>query len=68
MNIEQEIEKRAKEIIKAKRKLFLIGYLGKSKKSVRQKCKELEVSRSAFYAWLKRYGLEGEGGFKERSQ
>ena len=66
MNIEQEIEKKAREIIKARRRLFVIRYISKSKKSVCQECEEFGVSKSTFYAWRKRYELEGEDGLKRK--
>lgn len=66
MNIEHEIEKRAREIIKVKRRLFVIRSISDSKKSVIQECDEFGVPRSSFYEWRKRYELEGEDGLKRK--
>ena len=62
MNIEQEIEKRAKELIKARRKLFIIKFISKSNSSICQECEDFGVPKSTFYSWRKRYELEGEDG------
>ena len=59
MKIEQEIEKRAKEIIKARRKLFIIKLISKSNNSICQECVDFGVPKSTFYSWRKRYELEG---------
>ena len=66
MNIEQEIKKRASEIIRVKRRLFVIKCISDSKKSVIQECEEFGVPRSSFYEWRKRYELEGEDGLKRK--
>ena len=66
MNIEQEIKKRAKEIIKFRRRLFVIQFISKSRHSVKQECEEFGVSRSTFYQWKKKYDLEGEEGLKRK--
>jgi len=49
MNLEQEIEKRAKEIIKYRRRLFIIKFINESKESVKQECEDFGLSRSTFY-------------------
>ena len=59
MNIEQEIEKRAKELIKARRKLFIIKFISISNSSICQECEDFGVPKSTFYSWRKRYELEG---------
>jgi transposase len=59
MNIEQEIEKKAKELIKARRKLFIIKFISKSNSSICQECEDFGVPKSTFYSWRKRYELEG---------
>ena len=41
MNIEQEIKKRAKEIIKLRRRLFVIQFISKSRHSVNKNVKNL---------------------------
>jgi len=66
MNMEQEIKKRAKEIIKFRRRLFVIQFISKSRHSVKQECEEFGVSRSTFYQWKKKYDLEGEEGLKRK--
>ncbi|MFC2115072.1 IS481 family transposase [Bacteroidota bacterium] len=66
MNIEQEIEKRANEINKVKRRLFVIKCISNSKKSVIRECEEFGVPRSSFYEWRKRYESEGEHGLKRK--
>jgi len=64
--MEQEIKKRAKEIIKFRRRLFVIQFISKSRHSVKQECEEFGVSRSTFYQWKKKYDLEGEEGLKRK--
>ena len=48
MNIEQEIEKRAKELIKARRKLFIIKFISKSNSSICQECEDFGVPNLPF--------------------
>ena len=43
MNIEQEIEKRARGIIKVKRRLFVVQSISRSRLSVKQECEEFGV-------------------------
>ena len=62
MNIEQEIEKKAKELIKARRKLFIINFIRKSSSSICQECEDFGIPKSTFYSWRRGYELEGEDG------
>jgi transposase-like protein len=57
MNLEHEIEKRARDIIKEKRRLFVVKCISDSKKSITQECEEFGIPRSTFYVWRKRYEL-----------
>ena len=66
MNLEQEIEKRAKEIIRFKRKLFIIQFINRFNKNVKQQLKEFGISRLTYYSWKKKYDLEGEEGLKRK--
>ena len=66
MNLEQEIEKRAKEIIKYRRRLFIIKFINESKESVKQECEDFGLSRSTFYQQKKKYDLEGAEGLKRK--
>jgi len=66
MNIEQTVERRANEIVKFTRQLFLIQFIDKSKKSIKQECEEFGIPRSTFYVWKKKYDLEGEEGLKRK--
>jgi len=66
MNLELEIEKRAKEIISFKRKLFIIQFIYKFNKNVTQELIEFGVSKSTYYSWKKKYDSEGEEGLKRK--
>jgi len=66
MNLEQKIEKRAEELIKARRRLFIINFISKSNSSICQECEDFGVPRSTFYAWRKRYELEGKNGLERK--
>lgn len=66
MNLEHEIEKRAKDLIRVKRRSFIIKCINESKKSITQECKEFGIAKSTFYEWRKRYELEGEDGLKRK--
>ena len=57
-----KIENRAKDIIAARSKIYLLEYISKSKKSVLQECLEFGIPRSTFYEWKKKYELEGKDG------
>jgi len=48
MNIEQTVERRDNEIVKFRRQLFLIQFIDKSKKSIKQECEEFGIPRSIF--------------------
>jgi transposase-like protein len=63
---EEEIEKRAKEIIRFRRKLFIVKFIEKSEKSIAQECKEFGLVRTTFYNWKRKYKLEGEDGLKRK--
>ena len=66
MNLEQEIEKKAKEIIRFRRKLFIIRFLERFNKNIKKELEEFGVSRSTYYSWKKKYDLEGEQGLKRK--
>lgn len=66
--IEEIIEKRAKEIIATRRKVYIVEYIKDSKKSVLQECLEFGIPRSTFYEWKKKYELEGKEGMKRRDE
>ena len=53
MNIEQEIEKKAKELIKARRKLFIIKFISKSNSSICQECEDFDELPCSMYSRLK---------------
>ena len=58
----EKIENRAKDIIAARSKIYLLEYISKSKKSVLQECLEFGIPRSTFYEWKKKYELESKDG------
>ena len=60
--IVEKIENRAKDIIAARSKIYLLEYISKSKKSVLQECLEYGIPRSTFYEWKKKYELGGKDG------
>lgn len=66
MNLEREIEKKANEILRFKRKLLIIQTISKSFFSVKQNCKQFGVARSTYYAWKKKYDTEGEEGLRKK--
>ncbi len=66
MNIEQKIEKKARELIQVKNRLLIIKHISKSRHSVKFECKEYGIPRSSYYEWKKRYELEGEKGLKRK--
>lgn len=51
---EQEIEKKAREILRFKRKLFILKFIEKSEKSIAQECNESGLVRSTFYNWKRK--------------
>ena len=67
MILEQTDERRAKEIVKFRRQLFLIQFVDKSKKSIKQECEEFGLPRSTFYVWKKKYDLEEKEGLKNET-
>ena len=64
----EKIENRAKDIIAARSKIYLLEYISKSKKSVLQECLEFGIPRSTFYEWKKKYELMGESMRKIRNK
>jgi len=66
MNIEKEIEKKARELNKFRRKIFILQFISKSRKSVSQECSEFGISKSIYSQWKKRYDLEGEDGLRRK--
>ncbi len=58
----EKIENRAKDIIAARNKTYLLKYILKSKNSVQKECSDFGIPRSTFYEWKKKYEKEGEEG------
>lgn len=60
------VEKRAKEILTVRKKLFILDFISKSKKSIRTECQEFEIPRNSYYNWKKKYQAEGEAGLRRK--
>ena len=58
----KKIENRAKDIIAARNKTYLLKFILKSKNSVLQECSDFGIPRSTFYEWKKKYEKDGEEG------
>jgi transposase-like protein len=63
---EKNIEKKAKEILALRNKLFIIDFISKSKKSVRKECEEFGVTTTSYYNWLRKFNAEGKEGLKRK--
>jgi len=61
-NIDHLIEKKAKELIILRRKLFVIEWIEKFPGNVRKELKEFDIPKSTYYDWRRRYRLEGKEG------
>ena len=59
-NIDSLIEKKAKELIYLRRKLFVIEWIEKFPGNVRKELREFDIPMSAYYDWRKRYRLDGK--------
>ena len=62
-NIDHLIEKKAKELIILRRKLFVIEWIEKFPGNVRKELKEFDIPKSTYYDWRRRYRLEGKEGW-----
>ena len=65
-NIDCLIEKKAKELILVRRKLFVIEWIEKFPGNVRQELKEFDIPKSTYYDWRRRYRLEGKEGLERK--
>lgn len=65
-SIEEEIEKRAREIVATRRKVFIIECINQSRHTVVEECSDFKIPRSTFYYWKKKYDLEGKEGLKRK--
>ncbi len=61
-NIDNLTEKKAKEIINLRRKLFVIEWIEKFPGNVRKKLREFDIPKSTYYDWRRKYLLEGKKG------
>ncbi len=67
MNIEHEIEKKANELIKFRRRYSIVLTILEEKEiSVKRACEVLDMPKSSYYEWKKRYELYGIEGLKRR--
>ncbi len=67
MNLEDKnIEKKAREILAVRNKLFILDFVSKSKKSVRKECEEFSVTRTSYYNWKRNYLAGGKEGLKRK--
>lgn len=65
-NIDSLIEKKAKEIINVRRKLFVLEWIEKYPGNVRKELREFDIPRSIYYDWRRRYRLEGKKGLERK--
>lgn len=63
---EKNIEKRAKEILRVRSKLFILNFISKSDKSIRKECEEFGIPTNSYYNWKKKYEAEGEAGLRRK--
>ena len=63
---DKNIEKKAKEIVALRNKLFILDFISKSNQSVRKECEEFGVTRNSYYNWLRRFKAEGKEGLKRK--
>lgn len=56
--IDKLVEKKAKEILRIRRIIFILKFIEESK-NITQECKEFEISKTTYYKWKNRYN---EGG------
>jgi hypothetical protein len=65
-NIDHLIEKKTKELILLRRKLFVIEWIEKFPGNVRKEFKEFDIPKSTYYDWRRRYRLEGQKGLERK--
>ena len=65
-SIDHLIEKKAKELIILRRKLFVIEWIEKFPGNVRKELRELDIPKSTFYDWKRRYRLEGRRAWSDK--
>jgi len=65
-NIDHLIEKKAKELINLRRKLFVIEWIEKFPGNVRKELREFDIPKSTYYDWRRRYRLEGKEGLERK--
>ncbi len=53
-HIDKLVEKKAKEILRVRRIIFILKFIDESK-NITQECKEFEISKTTYYKWKKRY-------------
>jgi hypothetical protein len=63
----ENINKKAKEIIVLRKKLFILDFIPKSKNSVRRECDEYGITRTSYYNWKKKLPTEGKDGLKRKN-
>jgi transposase len=67
MNLnEKNIEKKAKELLRLRNKVFILEFISKSSKSIRKECDEFGVTRTSYYNWRRKYLAEGKDGLKRK--
>jgi len=67
MNIEREIEKKANELIKFRRRYSIVLTILEEKEiSVKRACQVLGMPRSSYYEWKRRYEKYGVEGLKRK--
>jgi len=65
-NLEKEIEKKARELIRYKKKLIILDYISKSRYSIEQECKEFGISKRTYYNWKIKFERDGPEGLKRQ--
>jgi transposase len=63
---EKNIEKRAKELLRFRNKLFILKFISKSRMSIRAECAAFGIPRNSYYNWKKKYQEEGEVGLRRK--
>ncbi|MFC2087795.1 helix-turn-helix domain-containing protein, partial [Bacteroidota bacterium] len=64
--IDKLVERRVKEILRLNKIIFLIEFIGESKRTASEILKEYNVSRSTYYEWKKKYDREGKKGLEKK--
>ena len=60
------IEKKAKEILRFKNKLFILKFISRSRKTVTEECIEFGITRSSYYNWKQKFDNEGPEGLRRK--